>query len=239
MNLPEPAVTEDAPESLPDVSPRSGGAGNQPGPARRERKKRQLRDALIHAALELFGAKGYEHTTVREITDTVDVSERTFFRYFASKEDLVLSFLKDRMGIFLGALAARPLAEEPLTALRNAFRDSLREMTPDGLPCDDPPPYLSVIRMIEASPALLAAHLRYMHDHDDELVGVLARREGVDPATDRRPRLLAAVFGAIVFLADREWRDQGSAGPEAMAAAFDAYAGQLTATLAGHWNQGQ
>lgn len=239
MNLSEPAVTEDAPESLPDVSPRSGGAGNQPGPARRERKKRQLRNALIHAALELFGAKGYEHTTVREITDTVDVSERTFFRYFASKEDLVLSFLKDRMDIFLGALAARPPAEEPLTALRNAFRDSLREMTPDGLPCDDLPPYLSVIRMIEASPALLAASLRYIHDHDDELTGVLAQREEVDPATDRRPRLLAAVFGAITFLADREWRDQGSAGPEAMAAAFDAYAGQLTATFAGHWKQDQ
>jgi hypothetical protein len=85
------------------------------------------------------------------------------------------------------------------------------------------------------NPTLLAANLRYIHEHDDELVVVLARREGVDPATDRRPRLLAAMFGAIIFLADREWRDQGSAGPEAMVAAFDAYAGQLTAALAGHW----
>jgi AcrR family transcriptional regulator len=239
MNPSEPALATYALEPLPDVSPRSGGAGKQPGPARRERKKRQLRDALIHAALELFQAKGYEHTTVREITDTVDVSERTFFRYFASKEDLVLSFLKDRMDMLLRALAARPPAEEPLTAVRNAFRDSLREKTPDGLPCDDRPPYLSVVRLIEASPALLAAHLRYMHDHDDELVGVLARREGVDPATDRRPRLLAAMFGALVFLADREWRDQGSAGPEVMVAAFDAYAGQLAAALTGHWNDDQ
>ena len=52
--------------------------------------------------------------------------------------------------------------------------------------------YLSVIRLIEATPALLAANFRFLHDHEDEIVGVLAAREGVDPATDRRPRLLAA-----------------------------------------------
>jgi AcrR family transcriptional regulator len=207
-----------------------------PEPARRERKKRQMRDALIHAALELFQAKGYEHTAVREITDAVDVSERTFFRYFASKEDLALSFMRDRLDRFLEALTARPPAEEPLTAVRNAFHDAMREAEPGGLP-GDLETNLSVIRLIESSPALLAANLRYTHEHNDELVGVLARREGVDPATDRRPQLLAAMFGSVVFLADREWRDQGSAGPEVMMAAFDAYAAQLAAALAGHWNR--
>jgi AcrR family transcriptional regulator len=160
----------------------------------------------------------------------VDVSVRTFFRYFASKEDLALSFMKDRTDMFLAALAARPAAEEPLAAARNAFCECL----PDA--ADGRSPYLSVLRLIESSPALLAAHLRQIHSRDDEFVVVLARREGVDPATDRRPRLLAAVFGAIIFLANQEWRDQGSADPGAMAAAFDAYAGQLTAALAGHWN---
>ena len=91
-----------------------------PGP-RRERKKRQTREALLHAALELFDAKGYEHTAVREITDAVDVSERTFFRYFASKEDLAMSFVRDARGVMLEALAERPAEEEPLTALRNAM----------------------------------------------------------------------------------------------------------------------
>ena len=42
----------------------------------------------------------------------------------------------------------------------------------------------------------------------------------------------------MIFLANQEWRDSGSADPGAMAAAFDAYAGQLTAALAGHWNDG-
>lgn len=200
---------------------------------RRERKKRQLRDALTDAALELFEAKGYEHTAVREITDTVDVSERTFFRYFASKEDLALSFLRDRMDLFQAALAARPPREDPLTAVRNAFHDSLRglsEDSPGGLA-----PYLSLIRLMDSSPALLAASLRYLHDHEDEIVGVLARREGVDPAVDRRPRILAALFGAIVFLANQEWSEKGATSPDEMAAAFDLYADQMLAALTGHW----
>jgi hypothetical protein len=96
--------------------------------------------------------------------------------------------------------------------------------------------YLSVVRLIESTPALLAANLRFLHDHDDEIVGILARREGVDPAVDKCPRLLAAMFGAIAFLASQEWREKGCPGPEVVAAAFDGYADQMTAALAGHWS---
>src|SRR5215472_2457715 len=98
---------------------------------RRERKKRQTRDALIHEALKLFDAKGYEQTAVREITDAVDVSERTFFRYFANKEDLALSFVRDTSDALTRALAARPPEEDPLTALLRAFRESLYQITSD------------------------------------------------------------------------------------------------------------
>lgn len=198
-------------------------------PARRERKKRQTRDALLQAALTLFDEQGYEHTGVREITDAVDVSERTFFRYFASKEDLVISFIRERTEVFVRSLAARPAAEEPLTAIRQAFHDSLAGRS-GGVST-----YLKVVGLIEVTPALLAANFRFLHEHEGDIVQVLADREGVDPATDRRPRLLAAMFGAIGFLASREWREQGCPGPEAMAASFDAYADQLTATLTGHW----
>ena len=205
-------------------------------PARRERKKRQTRDALVHAALRLFDAKGYEHTTVREITDAVDVSERTFFRYFSSKEDLAVSFVRDATDALLRALATRPAAEPPLTALRNAFRESLLELAEDDeSPHAEESTYLLVVRLIDSTPSLLAAHLRYLHDHDDEIVRLLAQREGVDPETDLRPRIIAAVFGGLASLATKDWRARGGGSVASMLAAFDAYADQVTPALAGHW----
>lgn len=205
----------------------SGGAG----PDRRQRKKQLTKDALIEAALELFAAKGYDHTAVHEITDAVDVSERTFFRYFASKEDLVLSFIQEGAATFAEALAARPAQEEPLAAARNALQHSIRELSGgQGLPN-----YLSAMRLIDATPTLLAAYLRNAHEQDDKIIEVLARREGVDPVTDLRPRVLAAVLGALVFLSDRDWRAGGDPGPEAMGATFDAYVDAVVPALSGHW----
>jgi AcrR family transcriptional regulator len=202
---------------------------------RRERKKRQTRDALVHAALTLFDAKGYEHTAVREITDAVDVSERTFFRYFASKEDLALSVIRERSDELVRELAARPAPEPPMTALGNAFKASMRVLALD----DDQPGgeslYLRVIMLIVSTPTLLAAHLGARSDQDARLVGVLAEREGVDPLTDLRPRLAAAVFGGLVFTANQMWQAEGDGTVGAMMAAYDACASQLTPALAGHW----
>jgi AcrR family transcriptional regulator len=212
-------------------------AGGQTGveSQRRERKKRQTRDALVHAALTLFDAKGYEHTAVREITDAVDVSERTFFRYFASKEDLALSVIRQGSDALVRELAARPAAEPPMTALGHAFKASLRTLTMN----DDQPGgeslYLRVTMLIVTTPTLLAAELRDRNDQDAELVRVLAEREGVDPLTDLRPRLAATVFGGMVFTANKVWQAKGDSTVDAMVAAYDACASQLAPALSGHW----
>ena len=218
------------PAPAPTTTPAHPAAETQ----RRERKKRQTRDALLHAALRLFDAKGYEHTAVREITDAVDVSERTFFRYFASKEELALSFIGDSTDAFVRELAARPPAEPPFTALTNSFRASVRALTADDGPAARSS-YLLVIKLIDTTPALLAALLRYMHDRDDEVVRVLAAREGVDPDTDRRPRVAVLAYGALVVAANSEWRTSGDGSAESMLAAFDAYAAQLKPALLEHW----
>lgn len=215
-------------------APATGPAQPAAESQRRERKKRQTRDALLHAALRLFDAKGYEHTAVREITDAVDVSERTFFRYFASKEDLALSFIRDSTDAFVRELAARPSAEPPFAALASAFRASIRAFTADEQHAAEAS-YLLVIKLIDTTPSLLAALLRYMHDRDDELVRVLAAREGVDPDTDRRPRVAVLAYGALVVAANREWRTSGDGSVESMLAAFDAYADQLGPALLEHW----
>jgi AcrR family transcriptional regulator len=206
--------------------------GADADPGRRERKKQRTRDALFEAAMDLFMAKGYDQTAVHEITDAVDVSERTFFRYFASKEDLVLSFISDGAAAFAEALAARPPEEEPLAAARQALQSSIREMHGGS---GSLTAYLAAMRLIDSTPSLLAAYLRSVHEHDDEIIEVLARREGVDPVTDRRPRVLAAVIGALVFLANKDWQASDTESPEDLAAAFDAYADVVLPALSGHW----
>jgi AcrR family transcriptional regulator len=222
QHVPAPAPVQQAPVQ------------QAPESQRRERKKRQTRDALLHAGLRLFDVKGYEHTAVREITDAVDVSERTFFRYFASKEDLALSFIRDTTDVVVRELAARPRAEPPFTALTSAFRASLRALSAD-LRRDAESSYVLVIKLIDTTPSLLAALLRYMLDRDDELARVLAAREGVDPDTDRRPRIAVLAYGALVVTANREWRTSGDGSIESMLAVFDAYAEQLKPALFWHW----
>lgn len=85
-----------------------------PRPGLRERKKQRTRDALLRAALELFTTQGYERTTVDEIADAVDVSQRTFFRYFAGKEDVALFLQRLAESHFVAAVRERPPHEAPL-----------------------------------------------------------------------------------------------------------------------------
>lgn len=202
---------------------------------RRERKKRQTRHALLRTALALFTDKGYDRTAVREITDAVDISERTFFRYFASKEDLVLSFARDINEGLLRELADRPATEPPFTALTAAFRAAVTALAAERDAQTGESVFPSVIRLIDSTPALMAAHMRYMHDCDAEIARMLAEREGVDPATDRRPWCAAAVFDSLLQVASRDWREEDGATVEDMLATFDTYARHATEALSGHW----
>src|SRR6476660_7056606 len=83
----------------------------------RERKKARTRDALHDAALELFNRNGFEQTTVEEIADACEVSPRTFFRYFPTKEAVLWSDADDRCGRLLAAMAGQPARVTPFGAL--------------------------------------------------------------------------------------------------------------------------
>jgi len=87
----------------------------------RERKKAATREALHEAALRLFAERGYRATTVTDIAAAADVSERTFFRYFRSKEDVALQDVGRLLPRLEQAIRERPVAEAPLHALLNAF----------------------------------------------------------------------------------------------------------------------
>src|SRR5690606_32776007 len=126
---------------------------------RRERKKRQTKMALIDAALDLFLAQGYEATTIDEIVAAVEVSQRTFFRYFATKEEVVTGFLTEHDTTMREALAARPPGERPFTALVESLRVMLRTIA-EGDPADGSR-LRRVRKVVEATPPLMAG--QYAH----------------------------------------------------------------------------
>jgi AcrR family transcriptional regulator len=96
-------------------------------PGRRERKKARTRDALSAAARELFAQQGFATTTVQQIADAADVSERTFFRYFASKEDLLLPVVA---ALFEDAEQA--IREPPLTSILEGLVRAVEERAREG-----------------------------------------------------------------------------------------------------------
>ncbi|MGK5555116.1 TetR family transcriptional regulator [Actinomadura kijaniata] len=86
----------------------------------RERKKARTRRALAAAALRLFAERGYEETTIADIAEAAEVSPRTFFAYFPSKEDVVFAEVDDRLAEVGELLADRPPGEPPLRTVRRA-----------------------------------------------------------------------------------------------------------------------
>lgn len=191
-------------------------------PGRRERKKQRTREALIEAAFELFQAKGFDATTVEEIADAVDVSSRTFFRYFSSKEDLPITVQEEQLQAVLEALEARPPEEPVVTALRNATV-SIARATENGELGFDAARAKCVIDMMSQSPAILARTLEHAQKKQADLTRVIARRMGVDPDEDLRPHIAAAVGGcAFRVVADmaRCVPDRYATLSEAVDAAF-------------------
>lgn len=176
----------------------------------RERKKQRTREALLRVAIELFTTEGYERTTVDDIADAVGVSQRTFFRYFAGKEDAALALDEMTVTRFVEAVRARPSHEPPLEALRQAVLegwDTLHEVVESVVPVER---FLAMYRVIESTPVLLAAHLRRSAEVEEVLTRVLAEREGLDATTDPRPRLLVAVFSGVMRVTERQWLTEGS-----------------------------
>src|SRR5512143_3959523 len=96
-------------------------------PTRRDRRKLEIRERIVRAAVELFSSRGFSHTTVEDITETADVGKGTFFNYFPSKEHVMGALGELQLGKLQRALAesaaepfdrlmvrvTRALAEEP------------------------------------------------------------------------------------------------------------------------------
>ncbi|MFD3734012.1 TetR/AcrR family transcriptional regulator [Streptomyces sp. NPDC058632] len=192
----------------------------------RERKKRQMYLRLSDTAIELFLKRGYEQVTVAEIAAAADISKPTLFRYFPTKEDLVLHRLADHEGEAGGVVAQRPVGCSPLEALRRHFLDGLARRDPvTGL--SDDAEVLAFHRLLYATPALVARLHAHVERNEDSLADALAEEAG----SGVRARLAAGQIIAVQrILAQENWR-QITAGrsadgiyPEAVATARSAFA---------------
>jgi len=171
----------------------------------RERKKAQTRQALVDAALDLFVSKGFDHTTVDEITDACNVSRRTFFRYFASKED-IFSGGKDDHDDPIATIAGRPEDEPALESLRAAV------VTMAGNLREDEPRLRAKVCVINETPSLRSAGLEHEQRTVDQIVDALARRSSAPVDDDElfRLRLVTqAAMGALRAAIDR-WAAAGA-----------------------------
>ncbi|MET9388856.1 TetR family transcriptional regulator [Streptomyces sp. NPDC006624] len=205
----------------------------------RERKKLRTRDALLRAALELFATRGYEETTVDDIAAAADVSQRTFFRYFAGKEETAFFVPRLAEALVVDAVRARPADEVPLEALRRAVLeswDAIQEAVAELVPMDL---HMRVYRVIESTPALLAAHLRRAAELEEQLAGIIAEREGLDVDADPRPRIVVALFGGVIRVTERLWSTGDDLTLDGLRELTATYLDQVGPALAGNWRAGQ
>jgi AcrR family transcriptional regulator len=138
----------------------------------RARKKARTRDAIADAAISLFLAHGFDQVSVNDIAATAEVSKPTLFRYFATKEDLVLHRIADHSGEAARVVRDRQPGVSPVTALHRHFRAGLDRYEPvTGL--NDHPEVVEFHRLVFSTPSLAGRLTRYMLDDEEALAGSL------------------------------------------------------------------
>jgi AcrR family transcriptional regulator len=167
----------------------------------RERKKARTREALQEAAMGLFADQGFDHTTIEEIADACEVSPRTFFRYFPTKEDVLFADGETRRARLLAVIAERPASEPPFVALSEAMRTLADDYR------DDRAALVARFQIVAASPHLQAYKAEHQHGWEADVVDVLARRALATGASVSRDelQLVTAVATAALRVALDAW----------------------------------
>jgi AcrR family transcriptional regulator len=188
----------------------------------RERKKLRTRQALVDVALRRFAERGFDGVTLDELCAEVETSNRTFFRYFTSKEDVALAPLHDLWTGMLAELPAHPATGGTvLELLRDVLAAVLARTSSDAWAQQ-----VRASRRIAAlTPSITAHGLEFCDRTTRASVAVLRERFGF-AADDLRPRLAVDLGVAAAHCALEEWSAEPSADlSAALARAFDAATG--------------
>jgi AcrR family transcriptional regulator len=166
-------------------------------PSRRERKKFATHQQLHSAALRLGAERCLANVTVEEIADEADVSVRTFYDHFASKEDAVIGFDALRVAQLREALAARPPGESPLEALHGTLRLLLNESSFE---------WPMRMKVIATNPELLPRMFNSFMVFERAMIEDVAARTNLNPERDVYPALVVAVATGALRASFTLWR---------------------------------
>jgi AcrR family transcriptional regulator len=180
----------------------------------RERKKLATRRSLRRIALGLVAERGFAHVTVDDIAEAADVSARTFFNYFPSKEAALFGTDPERAADLRERVAHQAPGEPVLDALRVVMVSEAEvvagELSELG---GDPADWLRRMKDARTDPHLRAAHAAEMAMSERAIAEGVAERLGTDPDQDPYPVLLAAIACAAFRAGMTFWAGSGGTAP--------------------------
>jgi AcrR family transcriptional regulator len=184
-----------------------------PQPGLRERKKQRTREAIAREAHKLFVERGYQATTMPEIAEAADVSTRTIFAYFPSKEDILFSDFGPMKDGLARALAERPEGKDALETVREFILSS------HG---DEKGELDEELRLCVTSDPTLRSHLRARIAELEEVIAPAIADDVGASEDDTRPQIVAAsLTAAFNLLAERGTSKAKPWTPEEAAAQID------------------
>jgi AcrR family transcriptional regulator len=180
----------------------------------RERKKQATRRLLRRAALVLVAERGLANVTVEDIAEAADVSPRTFFNYFSSKEAVLFGGDAERAAELRERVATVTPGASALEALRVVLTEDSESMAGELRSLGgDPAGWLRKMKVARADPHVRAAHAASMSLIERSLAEGLAERLGADQENDPYPGVLAAAGVGIVRASLSFWAGHGGTVP--------------------------
>ncbi len=181
-------------------------SAGMPSGSLRVRKKERVRESLAREAARLFREKGFESTTIEEIAAGADVSRRTFFRYFPSKESVVFPKARERMYTFRRFLEAQPGGAHGVEAVLGAGFALAEHLASDR---DE---LLLQSELVGSSSALQVFERAVDAEWEASMAHALAERSSGDADATRRARILASILMGLFRSVLREWCAAGCRG---------------------------
>jgi AcrR family transcriptional regulator len=183
------------------AKPLPAGVKSPAGPGLRQRKLQATRERLARAAMALFLERGFEATTIDDIAAAANVSRRSFFHYFASKEDVVTAWQEGAAAALVAEVVARPASESMLTAAENAIAAVVKRI--------DPAEAAAMSRLKRDNPALRARDQLKYEKLERALAEGLSQRARTKP-DKLKARLVAMIATGAMRVGGESWIGEGA-----------------------------